>query len=137
MAFTGPFEDRLAIRELVDSYADGVSRRDATVWSLTWADDALWCVPEFPGLERVEGRAAIVAAWSEAMTNYTLNFMAQSMGAMDVQENTGTGLVHNFEVGVDLEGNTHQHVGCYEDAYVKQDGKWLFASRIYTPRHNY
>ena len=97
MTFSGPFEDRLAIRELVDCYANGVSHRDATIWGQTWAENALWCVPEFPGLERVEGRSDIVAAWSEAMTNYTFNFMIQSMGTVSVDGDTATGLVHNFE----------------------------------------
>jgi len=39
MAFTGPFEDRLAIRELVDSYGDAVARNDAQAWGANWAED--------------------------------------------------------------------------------------------------
>ncbi|MFN3232284.1 MAG: nuclear transport factor 2 family protein [Alphaproteobacteria bacterium] len=137
MAFNGPLEDRLAIHELVASYADAVCRRNAEDWGATWAEDSVWKVPGFPGLEHVEGRAAIVAAWSEAMTNYTLNYMAQTMGALEVQGDTATGRTHNAETGIDLDGNTRQHVGTYEDQYVKRDGRWLFASRTYTPRHSY
>ena len=137
MAFTGETEDRLAIHELVARYADAVSRRSAEDWGKTWAEDALWMVPEFPGLERVEGRSAIVAAWSQAMTNYTLNFMVQTLGALDIQGDQGTGRTHNAETAVNLEGVTHQHIGCYEDTYIKQNGQWLFASRIYTPRHSF
>jgi len=32
MAFTGPMEDRLAIRELHDSYGDAVFRADGDEW---------------------------------------------------------------------------------------------------------
>ncbi len=40
MAFTGPLEDRILIRELLDTYAHGVMTRDAEVWAATWAEDA-------------------------------------------------------------------------------------------------
>ena len=42
MPFTGPAEDRLAIRELVDSYGDAVYRHDAQAWGANWAEDAVW-----------------------------------------------------------------------------------------------
>ena len=32
MPFTGPAEDRLAIRELLETYADAVTRCDAEAW---------------------------------------------------------------------------------------------------------
>jgi len=32
MPFTGPTDDRLAIHELVASYGDAVTRRDADAW---------------------------------------------------------------------------------------------------------
>lgn len=136
MAFSGAVEDRLAIHELVASYADAVSRRDANDWGKVWAEDAVWSVPAFPGLERVEGREAIVAAWSEAMTNYTENFMVQTVGALDIQGDTGTGRAYNQETGTDLAGNTVWAKGKYEDEFVKRDGQWFFAKRIYHPGHS-
>ena len=42
MGFTGPLEDRLAIRELIDDYNDAVARFDAEAWGDTWTDDAEW-----------------------------------------------------------------------------------------------
>ncbi len=36
MLSRGPMEDRLAIRELVDSYNDAVMRFDADAWSANW-----------------------------------------------------------------------------------------------------
>jgi hypothetical protein len=35
MPSTGPAEDRLAIRELLETYADAVCRRDADDWGAT------------------------------------------------------------------------------------------------------
>ena len=37
MGFTGPMEDRLAIRELYDAYADGANRMDRAAWLATVA----------------------------------------------------------------------------------------------------
>ena len=67
MAFEGPVEDRLAIHELVMSYGDAVTRKDADDWGATWAEDAVWRIPTFPGLELTEGREAIVQNWRAAM----------------------------------------------------------------------
>jgi len=61
MPFTGPFEDRLAIHELVASYGDAVTRRDADAWIANWAEDCVWKLPAIPGMERIEGKAAIRA----------------------------------------------------------------------------
>lgn len=41
MTFTGPFEDRLALRELLETYADAVTQRDADTWGAIWAEDAI------------------------------------------------------------------------------------------------
>ena len=49
MAFSGPIEDRLAIRELMDIYADAVNQRDAALWGSTWADGSSWKLPVIPG----------------------------------------------------------------------------------------
>ena len=36
MAFEGPIEDRLAIRELIENYADAVFQRDEERWAANW-----------------------------------------------------------------------------------------------------
>ncbi len=137
MAFTGPTDDRLAIHELVAAYADAVSRRSAEDWGKTWAEDSTWHVPEFPGLQNLKGREAIIAAWSAAMENFTLNFMTQTLGAVDIQGDHGTGRAYNHEVAHKLDGNVTQATGRYEDKYVKQEGLWLFAERVYYPLHSF
>ena len=68
MAFAGATEDRLAIRELLDTYSDAVCRVDAQAWGETWDEDGVWELPDYPELAKVEGRAQIVAMWKAAMT---------------------------------------------------------------------
>ena len=60
MVFSGLIEDRLALHELVMIYGDAVTRKDSSEWGNTWSEDAIWSVPNFPGLEKVEGRNQIV-----------------------------------------------------------------------------
>ena len=136
MAFTGPLEDRLALHELVASYADAVSRRDAQDWGDLWAEDGVWCVPSFPSLARVEGRETIRSAWQVAMDNFSLNVMVQTLGAVDVQGNTATGRAYHNELATNMDGETHTALGLYEDEYIRNDGAWQFAKRTYTPLHS-
>ena len=58
MAFTGPFEDRLAIHELILSYADAINTHDGEAWISCWAEDAEWNLPMIPGMETTKGRTA-------------------------------------------------------------------------------
>ncbi|MDR2858692.1 MAG: nuclear transport factor 2 family protein, partial [Novosphingobium sp.] len=67
MPFTGPCEDRLAIRELLETYADAVTRADAAAWGDTWAEDGEWSMPDYPEFPTTTGRREIVALWVEAM----------------------------------------------------------------------
>ena len=64
---TGPTDDRLAIRELIEHYCNAVNQRDAALWGANWAEDSEWNLPVVPGMESVKGKAAIVAAWVESM----------------------------------------------------------------------
>ena len=70
MGFQGPTDDRLAIHELVMSYGDAVTRNDADDWGAVWAEDAVWRVPTFPGLELTEDRGQIVRNWRQAMQGF-------------------------------------------------------------------
>jgi hypothetical protein len=49
MPFSGPAEDRLAIRDLIDAYADAVTRNDGHARASTWAEDGEWLIPDGAG----------------------------------------------------------------------------------------
>ena len=63
MPFSGPTEDRLAIRELMDIYADAVNQRDTALWASTWAEDSAWKLPVIPGMENLSGKDTILGSW--------------------------------------------------------------------------
>jgi uncharacterized protein (TIGR02246 family) len=134
MPFTGPAEDRLAIRELLETYADAVARVDADAWAATWAEDAEWSLPDYPELGTTVGRPAIKAMWVEAMKHYPgMNFQAWP-GSIEVKGDTAQMRSYTSEV-YDQDGVTKRDQGVYTDVCVKIDGQWFFKSRVFRNVH--
>lgn len=134
MAFTGTVEDRLAIRELLDTYADAVTRCDAQAWGATWADDAEWSLPDYPDIGTTKGKAAIVAMWVEAMKHYPGLMFEAWPGSMTIEGDRAEMTSYTAEV-YDQNGVTKRDRGVYQDVCVKVDGRWLFQSRTFRNIH--
>ena len=131
MAFSGPIEDRLAIRELMDIYADAVNQRDAELWGSTWAEGSSWKLPVILGMENVAGKENIVAAWNAGMAMFPFIFMSISVGDIQVDGDTATARAYTTEVGTTLDGTEIRPRGQYDDKLIKVDGEWLFIERIF------
>ncbi len=136
MAFKGPVEDRLAIHELVAAYADAVTRNDQQAWALLWAEDGVWELAAIPGMEHIEGRDAIVAAWRAAMDSFPPMVATSTLGAVTITGDTASGHAYPREFIFWPDGKTRTDLGRYDDLYVKRDGIWLFKSRSYTSLHS-
>ena len=134
MPYTGPCEDRLALRELLETYADAVTRRDPQDWGATWAEDAEWSLPDYPEIGTTKGRAAIVAMWTEAMKAYPGIMFEAWPGSIEVSGDTATMRSYTAEV-YDQDGMTLRDRGVYEDTCVKIGGEWLFKSRSFRNIH--
>ena len=122
MAFEGPVEDRLAIRELIDAYADAVILQDAVAWGATWAEDGVWSLPDYPEMGDVHGREAIVTTWKAAMENYPGIVFVANPGSILVDGDRAIVRSYTSEV-YDMGGAT------------KRDGKWLFQKRVFKTIH--
>lgn len=141
MAFIGSHEDRLAIRDLNDAYADAVMVGDAEAWGNLWVEDSYWSLPEFPGHEEFVGREAIVKGWQWSMDLYgkpredggkaAMIYMV-TPGAIEVDGDRATARVYTFDVCT-RPGDNHETrtYGQYDDELVRRDGKWLFKKRTY------
>lgn len=125
---TGPLEDRLAIRELHDSYGDAVFRRDADAWAQTWAPDAVWNLMG----QDITGRDAIVSVWRQAMAGFKFVAFFSQPGVITIRGEEATGVVYTHEVLEQTDGRLYRMVGTYADEYVRRDGRWVFATRRYT-----
>jgi len=134
MTFTGPFEDRLAIRELLETYADAVTRCDADAWGATWAEDSQWAMPDYPEFPTQTGRTAIVGLWKEAMKSYPGIMFEAWPGSIAIDGDSARMTSYTSEV-YDQGDITMRDRGVYEDTLVKIDGQWFFKTRSFKNIH--
>lgn len=125
--FTGPLEDRVAIAELHQTYADAVVRADAEDWSKVWVEDAHWSLM---GME-VDGREAIVAFWKQAMSGLDAVSFHCIASMTRIDGDSAVGRCQTQEIMKVKDGTTRMVGGLYEDKMVKRDGRWLYSSRIF------
>ena len=131
MAFDGPTDDRLAIRELVDAYGDAVCRRDADAWVATWAPDGLWCIRG----QRFQGHASLRATWEAAMAAYRFVSFSGYPGHIEVHGDGARLRVHTTEWLAPVQGPPRLQHGSYDDTLVRIAGRWVFARRSFTVLH--
>jgi len=135
MSNTGSAEDRLAIRELLDLYADAVNQRDAEAWGATWSEDSEWNLTVVPGMECIKGREAIVSGWVESMKLFPFVHMLCSVGNINVDGDRATMRSYTAEVAVLQNGEEIRPRGQYDDELVKVNGQWLFKRRAFKVLH--
>ncbi len=131
MISSGPLEDRLAIRELVESYNDAVMRFDGEAWAANWTDDGTWDT----GQGELTGKDTFYPAWQQAMAGFSFVGFFASAGPIIVEGDTAHGTWYQQEFLHQKEGGKMNITGRYEDDYVKQNGRWFFAKRIYKILH--
>jgi len=136
MVFSGLIEDRLALHELVMIYGDAVTRKDSSAWGNTWSEDAIWSVPNFPGLEKVEGRDQIVKKWEDAMKNYKYIVFTAQLGSLEIDKNSAKGTTYTIEVSTDIEEKKAQIHGQYLDDFIKINNQWYFKKRTFSILHS-
>jgi ketosteroid isomerase-like protein len=128
--------DRLSIRELVDAYAHCADRRDAKGQMALFTDDTRFVVhmdardPE--PTQDLRGREALAPVF-DALNAYvaTMHFNGQSTVELDGDRATGESYCMAHHLTVADDGSRTLMVASirYLDAFVKQDGAWLFAER--------
>lgn len=124
--FSGPIEDRLAIRELHDSYCDAVLRTDPDDWGSLWTEDAVWSLM---GTE-VVGRENIVKLWVGAMGRFDSVSFLGIPGSLEITGDTATGRYQTHEILVE-NGEPRVAGGRYDDEFVKIEGHWFYSKRIF------
>jgi uncharacterized protein (TIGR02246 family) len=127
MPFTGPMEDRLAIRELYDTNADGACRGDKATWLGTFAEDARWKTHYF----ELTGHEAIGATFDEINAEVENTTFFIQVCSIEIDGDTAHARVEQNESLLYRDGRTYDLVGLYEDELVRRDGAWRFRDRNY------
>ena len=128
MISSGPVEDRLEIRELVESYNDAVMRFDGDAWKENWLDDATW---HLPGAGDVTGKENFFGVWQQAMSAFSFVGFFASAGPITIDGDSATGTWYQQEFLHGKDGSKRTITGKYSDTYSKVDGRWYFAKRVY------
>jgi hypothetical protein len=141
MNFIGPLEDRIAIRELLDTYSDAVTRQDGKLWASVWLDsrDAKWMLPSMAAWARFEGKATIVDEWQKMMAQFHSadgKRMAITQvtvpGKIIIKGDTAEVRSYTTEFFANAQGETLHTKGQYDDHCVKQAGEWFFKERTWS-----
>lgn len=128
MAFTGPIEDRILIRERYNAYSDASNRQDEDAYLACWAEDG---VRIGQGLT-VTGMAALQQQWRQFWTILAKMAFFSEVGGIEVSGDTARAHVFCREIIVLKDGALWKVVGQYQDELVRQGDSWVFARREYT-----
>jgi ketosteroid isomerase-like protein len=128
MPFTGPTEDRLAIRELYGSYADAAFSGDGAAWLALWADDCTWDTP----MGKVTGRQALKAQWEGLWSRIETMAFFGEVAAIEADGDRARSRAYCREVSRWKDGSMLKVIGRYDDELLRTDGKWKFAHRTFT-----
>lgn len=128
MTFTGSFEDRTAIRELHETYADAGFRKDGQAWLDCWAEDGVWIT----SFGEMRGKEALAKQWDMLMATMESLAFFPILGAIEVDGDRAVTRGYVREIFQPAGGAIQKVVGRYDDELVRENGSWRFARREYT-----
>jgi SnoaL-like domain len=125
----GPIEDRLAIRELIETFAIGAMRKNSEIWGSTWAEDGSWKIDSLD--QHAVGKCNVIAVFEKLMLNIEFVSMNSFPAELVIDADKAHGKAYNQELIFPKAGGQKILVGCFHDEYVKRNGRWYFLSRVY------
>ena len=125
---SGAVADRLAIRELIESYNAAVIEKDAAKWIANWAEDGVWNL----GGGDIEGKDRILESWLTIMAPYEHASVFAQPVFIQAKGDEGTAHWHTNERLKLYSGDEMLAVGRYKDRYVRINGVWKIKQRDYS-----
>jgi len=127
MPFTGPPEDRMAIRELYSSFSYASTRKKTDEWLACWAEDAQWNTDFF----QCSGKREVREQWDSLWANFDQVAFLCEVGSIEVDGDTASTGCTVREIIQLSDGGVYKLAGLYDDRLVRQNGQWLIARRDY------
>src|ERR1700741_223522 len=126
-------EDRLAIRNLVDSYAYCADTRDAQAQMALFTEDAKFIVymdsKSSTPTQEINKREDLFPVFDNLNTyQTTMHFNGQST-ILQLEEEKAIGIAYCIAHHLTVENNVNKLMIAtikYHDSFVKQNGRWLF-----------
>jgi hypothetical protein len=130
--------DRLAIRELIEAYANCADRRDANGQMSLFTADTHFVVymkaKDPKPSQELHSREALAPVFAD-LNKYaaaTTHFVGQST-ILSLTSDRGTGEAYCLAHHLTVDGDKRKLMVAaqrYYDTFVKLDGSWLFAERL-------
>ncbi|MFA5883039.1 MAG: nuclear transport factor 2 family protein [Acidimicrobiia bacterium] len=131
LAHPDPVSEELAVRDLVNRYADAVCRQDAAAVAELFTAGGKWIVT---GYGRPEGHAEIAAFLDGLLEHWASIVHALLSGRVHLDPtdpDRATGRWYISEFGRQADGTEVLFAGVYHDEYVRDAGIWRFGRRRY------
>jgi len=128
MAFTGPMEDRILIRELHGTYADASFSGDKQGWLDCWVDDCVWSTTFGESV----GKQAMGDKWDQLWQSMTVLAFFTETGAIEVTGDSATARCYVREVFRMKGSGQTGLIARYDDELVREDGAWKYVKRSYS-----
>lgn len=129
MPFTGPREDRDAIRELYSTYGDASTCGDVDGFLACFTEDGQWNTHIFNRC----GKAELRAQWDELWTAFERVGFLGEVGSIEVDCDTAVCRCVAREIVQLKAGGVYKLIGQYTDHLVRHGDTWLFARRDCRP----
>ena len=125
------FQDRFAIRELIERYSYAVNERDWAVFERCFTENAIWDVGA-PFNLRPEGRKAIVDLASTLISENDFVIQTPHATVIWIDGDAARARSTMWEMVRGPGGATGlQMMGTYADQLVRSNGEWLFTIRVF------
>ena len=125
--FTGPIDDRLAIRERFDSYSDSVTRQALDDYLDCWTDDGA----RFGDGGECQGIEALRTHWHGIWKALSQMAFITQIGAIVIDGAAASTRSYCLETLQFRDGTQRQLIGAYDDELRCVAGVWRFSVRRY------
>ena len=120
--------DLLDIQRATHVYARGLDRFDPQEAASAFTDDAVWDATAV-GLERFEGRAAILGFFERDAAAIADQFHVITNHVVDLDGDTASGTNYVFSEGHTKSGAAFKAIALNEDTYRRTPEGWRIATR--------